>query len=228
MEMGVNGLACLGTMTPDPLILFGRSGPRPTAGRGGQPRSGGSGVRPIAFTAPPNISAIPYINGVRLREELEQARELRHKIVHEGERIAYPFTGRMQRVMETMSWFFNWLAENGLQRKRGLEGNPLTNSMRGRLTLDFTYTPSGVVVRQHDLAGPVVFAEEELRKQLVAAIDKETADIEKFALMALKQVGFEGSHSPAPEPDSSFVFERLSSKMATASSRYSSTTLMRW
>jgi hypothetical protein len=157
----------------------------------------------------PILSVIPYINGVRLREELEQVRSIRHKIVHEGERISYPFRGQMQRVMETMTWFFNWLAESPLPRKHRIEGNPLKTSLRGVLSLDYEYTPSGVVVLQHDRDSPTVEVEEELRRQLVAAIDKESADVEKFALMAVKQIGLRGIETPAPEPESSFLFERL-------------------
>ena len=146
----------------------------------------------------PILSIFPYINGVRLREELEQVRSLRHKIVHEGERISYPFHGQMQRVMETMTWFFNWLAESPPPRRRRLEGDPLKTLMRGLLLLAYEYTPSGVVVQEHDPNSPgLASAEDELRQQLVAAIEKGSADIEKFALMAVRQVGFRGIDTPA-------------------------------
>jgi len=158
----------------------------------------------------PILSIIPYINGVRLREELEQVRNLRHKIVHEGERVSYPFHGQMQRVMETMTWLFNWLAESSPPRRRRLEGDPLKTSMRGVLSLAYKYTPSGVVVQEDDPKSPeVASAEDELRRQLVAAIEKGSADIEKFALMAASQVGFRGIDAPAPERTSPFVLERL-------------------
>jgi hypothetical protein len=51
--------------------------------------------------------------------------------------------------------------------------------------------------------------EDELRRQLVAAIDKGSADIEKFAFMAVSQVGFGRINTPAPEPTSPFFLERL-------------------
>jgi hypothetical protein len=158
----------------------------------------------------PMISVIPIINGVRLWEELEQVRKLRHKIVHEGERIAFPFLGQMQRVMETMTWLFNWLAGDSRKRKNRIEGHPLKMSMRGILNLDCEYTQSGVLVVPYNRDRPTVLAEEELRQQLVAAIEKGSADVEKFALMAVKQIGFEsGLDTPAPEPASSFLAERL-------------------
>jgi hypothetical protein len=158
----------------------------------------------------PILSIIPYINGVRLHEELEQARRLRHKIVHEGERISYPFHGQMQRVMETMTWLFNWLAESPPRLGRRLEGDPLKSSMRGVLSLAYEYTPAGVVVQQQRPdAESVLSMEDELRRQLVAAIEKGSADIEKFALMAVSQVGFGTINTPAPEPASPFFLERL-------------------
>ena len=158
----------------------------------------------------PILSIIPYINGVRLHEELEQVRSLRHKIVHEGERISYPFHGPMQRAMETMTWLFNWLAESPKRKGRRLEGDPLKSSMRGVLSLAYEYTPSGVVVQQvFDDVKSAWTMEDELRRQLVSAIEKGSADIEKFAFMAVSQVGFGRIDTPAPEPTSPFFLERL-------------------
>jgi hypothetical protein len=160
----------------------------------------------------PILSVIPYINGVRLREELEQVRNLRHKIVHEGERLSYPFHGQMQRAMETMTWLFNWLAESPPPRRRRLEGDPLKGSMRGgALSLAYEYTPAGVLVQQLQWADAksAPFVEDELRRQLVAAIEKGSADIEKFALMAVSQLGYRRIDTPAPERNSPFFLERL-------------------
>ena len=157
----------------------------------------------------PILSAIPYINGVRLQEELEQVRSLRHKIVHEGERISYPFHGQMQRVMETMTWLFNWIAETPPPRGRRLAGDPLKSIMRGALSLAYEYTPAGVVVQKRLGAESVWFAEDHLRRQLVASIEKGSADIEKFALMATSKLGFRKIDTPTPERNSPFFLERL-------------------
>jgi hypothetical protein len=158
----------------------------------------------------PILSVIPYINGVRLRDELEQVRRLRHKIVHEGERISYPFHGQMQRAMETMTWLFNWLAESSPPRGRRLEGDPLKTSMRGVLLLAYEYTSAGVIVQQAlDDAKTALTMEGELRRQLVASIEKGSADIEKFALMAVSQLGFGRIDTPPPEQNSPFFLERL-------------------
>jgi len=112
--------------------------------------------------------------------------------------------------METMTWFFNWLAEPPPRRGRRLEGDPLKTSMRGVLSLAYEYTPSGVVVQEQNPKGlDFVSAEEELRRQLVASIERGSADIEKFVLMAVYQVGFRGIDTPAPEQTSPFLLERL-------------------
>jgi hypothetical protein len=158
----------------------------------------------------PILSVIPYINGIRLGEELEQVRKLRHKIVHEGERISYPFHGQMQRAMETMTWLFYWLAESRPQRGRRLEGDPLKSSMRGgALALAYEYTPAGVVVQQWADAKSAPFVEDELRRQLVASIEKGSADIEKFALMAVSQLGYRMIGTPPPEQNSPYFLERF-------------------
>jgi len=105
---------------------------------------------------------------------------------------------------------FNWLAESSPSRRRRLEGDALKTSMRGVLSLAYEYKLSGVVVQEHDPKSPgFALAEDELRRQLVAAIEKGSADIEKFALMAVSQVGFRGINTPAPEQTSPFFLERL-------------------
>jgi hypothetical protein len=113
--------------------------------------------------------------------------------------------------METMTWLFNWLAQSPPTRRRRLEGDPLKTSMRGGvLSLAYEYTSSGVLVQELDLKSPgFPSAEDELRRQLVAAIEKGSADIEKFVLMAVSQLGFRGVDTPAPERTSPFFLERL-------------------
>jgi hypothetical protein len=159
----------------------------------------------------PILSVLPNINGVRLREELEQARKLRHKIVHEGERISFPFHGRMQRVMETMTWFFNWLSEYPPPRGRSLEGDPLKGVMRGGgLAFPYEYRSSGVVVQEFARnPGESVHVVGDLEYQLVAALENGSVDVEKFALMAVSQLGFKGFNAPPPEQTSPLFSERL-------------------
>ena len=61
----------------------------------------------------PLLNVLPTINGVRLAWELEQTRELRHKIVHAGQRLDRNLVRPMIRVAETMTWLFNWLSKGG-------------------------------------------------------------------------------------------------------------------
>ncbi len=58
----------------------------------------------------PCLHVLPTLNGVRLAWEVEQTRELRHKIIHNGQRLDRKLIRPMDRVAETMTWFFNWLS----------------------------------------------------------------------------------------------------------------------
>jgi hypothetical protein len=58
----------------------------------------------------PLIHDAPYINGIRLRAELDWVRNLRHKVVHEGIRVDIFERGTALRAVETMSWLFEWLS----------------------------------------------------------------------------------------------------------------------
>jgi hypothetical protein len=58
----------------------------------------------------PLIHEVPYINGIRLRAELDWVRSLRHKVVHEGIRVDIFERGKTLRAIETMSWLFEWLS----------------------------------------------------------------------------------------------------------------------
>ena len=52
----------------------------------------------------------PYLNGLRLQDELTTTRRLRHKIVHHGHRLDESYRGPMLRAAETTSWLFDWIA----------------------------------------------------------------------------------------------------------------------
>ena len=61
----------------------------------------------------PYLHVLPTINGVRLAWELKQTRDLRHEIVHAGQRLDRNLVRPMMRVAETMTWLFNWLSRGG-------------------------------------------------------------------------------------------------------------------
>ena len=92
----------------------------------------------------PILSIIPYINGVRLQEELGRNRRLRHKVVHEGRRLDRSMAGDMQRAMETTTWLFQWLVRNE-EKPPNLRGdlNTLLSSLRVRTLYTWSYTAEG-------------------------------------------------------------------------------------
>jgi hypothetical protein len=61
----------------------------------------------------PLVGPIPYINGVRLVDEITRTRSLRHRIVHHGLRLDQSVYKPMLRSAETTSWLFDWLMEDG-------------------------------------------------------------------------------------------------------------------
>jgi hypothetical protein len=100
----------------------------------------------------PLLSWVPYITGVRLRSELVQTRELRHKIVHEGYRMR-PFAhGSMLRAAETMTWLFDWLDDNEVNSMKRFKRHGIKGMLKGRILFDVEYAADGVkVVERHDI-----------------------------------------------------------------------------
>jgi hypothetical protein len=94
----------------------------------------------------PLLSWVPYVNGVRLRNELDRTRELRHKIVHEGYRMR-PFAhGLMQRAAETMTWLFDWLEDNEVNTTKRFKLYSIKSDLKGRIPFDVEYAADGVKV----------------------------------------------------------------------------------
>jgi hypothetical protein len=78
----------------------------------------------------PILHYVPYINGVRLAEELDRTRRLRHRIVHHGYRLDHRFTKPMLRAAETTSWLFNWLSEDGTFERRRTKNAAFFSGLR--------------------------------------------------------------------------------------------------
>ena len=118
--------------------------------------------RITGFRVPgPIVSALPWINGVRLKRELISTRQLRHKVVHEGLRLDPSMYSHLQRPMETMTWLFNWLRSPSAGPHSSLiRKYSLLVSMRGDAAMlsdmrfAHTYTPDGVVLRR-SAPGPI-------------------------------------------------------------------------
>lgn len=135
----------------------------------------------------PLVSILPYLNGIRLRQELGWVRNLRHKIVHEGIRVDIFARGAMQRAIETMTWLFEWLSldddGDSPERNRNLE---MFSVLRGMMPLfPFSYTDHGVVIEDDKKLDNIVPDHEKLLSQYIASITPEKNDLELFVAMTL-------------------------------------------
>ncbi len=137
----------------------------------------------------PLLSWIPYINGVRLRNELGQTRELRHKIVHEGHRVSHFAHGPMLRAAETMTWLFDWLDDNEVNSMKRFKRYDVKGMLKGRILFDVEYAADGVkVVERHDI--PADDAEEFLAHDMLwgthrRAVHGSAKDLPLFVKMSL-------------------------------------------
>ena len=158
----------------------------------------------------PILHGVPYINGIRLQAEINETRDRRHKVVHEGLRIAREMTGTARRCVETSNLLLDWInADIG-----GGRWNPniaLTESLRA----DFLYSTPAVegrriVVRPHlpaviELAGTadVPTAENLRRRQWedAAGGTEAGADVELFAAMWFSECEAIEAEDAPPAPD---------------------------
>jgi hypothetical protein len=85
----------------------------------------------------------------KLRSELKRTREMRHGVVHAGDRIEYLGRGRAQRSVDTGRWVYNWF-ENNRDRSQ-LRERTLGARSVGRhfavCVFDAELTSAGVIVR---------------------------------------------------------------------------------
>ncbi|MBN2021700.1 MAG: hypothetical protein JW809_02815 [Pirellulales bacterium] len=156
----------------------------------------------------PILSPIPYINGIRLKSELEKVRKLRHKIVHEGLRVDVHSRGPMLRAIETMTWLYDWLSWTEGRAKDESEYYALFEAMRGQHIPRYAveYSDVGVVVLPDKQGGKHVGAM--LRSQYLALLEGKGSDIELFALMSFDWLGVEYEDAPPEPEDSPTVHER--------------------
>ncbi len=181
----------------------------------------------------PLVSIIPYINGVRLQEELGRNRRLRHKVVHEGRRFDRSMAGDIQRAMETTTWLFRWLVRNE-EKPPKLWGdlNPIASSLRSRSWYTWSYTADGVVIddpskryKPEGDGGGVAsgIVEEMCHQQFMTSVDGENQDLELFVRMFFQYIALDTEDAPLPRA----LFASTSATLCTprtaaASSRSSS------
>ena len=139
----------------------------------------------------PFVDVLPWINGLRLKGELEAVRSLRHKVVHEGIRIDIFMRGTATRAVETMQWLFDWLVgEENTEKRR--TNYTIYSGIRGRILLDFEYTTSGVKIippktLNEDEASELLI-DQQTARQFVDSISPEVNDVEHFAVMTFTKL----------------------------------------
>jgi hypothetical protein len=161
----------------------------------------------------PYLHVLPTLNGVRLREELKQTRDQRHKILHEGQRLNRNLQRPMMRVAETMTWLFNWLAQVGGANRGVSRPSNIYELVREGWLFDFRLETTGVRLLP-DVAG-VVEGEDsgfvitsldpssitEERFLRVLGGNGRTSDIEIFAQMAFAKLGIKDVRDSPPIAD---------------------------
>jgi hypothetical protein len=166
----------------------------------------------------PILSIIPYINGVRLLNELNRNRRLRHKVVHEGRRFDRSMAGDMQRAMETTTWLFRWLVNNEDKPPKLLgDKNSLISSLRCRPMYTWSYTPDCVLIDDpskhyktegNSSNGSSGIAEEMRHHQFMTSVDGENQDLELFVRMFFEYIGLDAADAPLPPRSVTCEYER--------------------
>ncbi|MDZ7615638.1 MAG: hypothetical protein U1E05_01455 [Patescibacteria group bacterium] len=151
----------------------------------------------------PMLHPVPYVNGVRLLDEMSRTRRLRHQIVHHGHRLDQNYKKPMLRAAETTSWLFDWLSNGGGFEERRGNTSTLFFSFRTTQTPFECDVVDGriVVVKPDYVADPVpekcegllfgeVIYSEELYFRTISKSTEDGKDIEHFAQMSLFELGF--------------------------------------
>ena len=165
----------------------------------------------------PKLHFSPYLNGLRLRDEMERTRSLRHEIVHHGHRLDHTLLKPMRRAAETTSWFFDWLSGNGDFEQRRCRYSTYFEARRGSSRFPFEIRPDGVTVLPlhppnidgENLEGleSITIESTDLadisEKTLVGALGDQSGigrDIEFFTLMVMAMLKVEGGLDSPPPP----------------------------
>ena len=151
----------------------------------------------------PILHPVPYVNGVRLLDEMSRTRRLRHDIVHLGHRLDQRFEKPLLRAAETTSWLFDWLSDGGDFEERREVNSSLFFSFRttsamfdsdvvdGRITVlkpSYVTDPIPEVSRGILLGGAVIYSKD-LYFRTIAKSIIGGKDIEHFAQMSFFELG---------------------------------------
>ncbi|MEZ6035505.1 MAG: hypothetical protein R3C17_20605 [Planctomycetaceae bacterium] len=181
----------------------------------------------------PTLHNLPYLNGIRLREQFERTRQLRHDVVHRGERLDPSLKNPIRRAVETTTWLFDWLAGEAKVGSRQSKHYTLFEAWRGPARMKWDVSSKGVVVRpvvDNEQIEDLLNGEESVPPQCLAdltevriiesideadipdAIFQATLnrfqDLEHFALMAIAKLKFESAHDIFQDPAKERLPER--------------------
>jgi hypothetical protein len=150
----------------------------------------------------PLIHEVPYINGIRLRSELDWVRNLRHKVVHEGIRVNIFERGKALRAIETMSWLFEWLSWEDEYGPENSRNYIYFTTLRGQPDYTLDYTENGVRISPIALPNPdepIITADQIILRQYLDTTDITTSDVDLFARMTFEYLCINCEEGP-PEP----------------------------
>jgi hypothetical protein len=181
----------------------------------------------------PTLHYLPYLNGIRLRDQFEQTRQLRHDVVHRGERLAPSLKNPIRRAVETTTWLFDWLADEAKVGWRQSKHYALFEAWRGPERMRWDVSSKGVIVRPvvdnkqiEDLLNGEDYDHPECLADLPeATIIKSTdaadipdavfhatlnrfPDVEHFVLMAITKMQFRSAHDVFQDPEKELIPER--------------------
>jgi len=154
----------------------------------------------------PLISNVPYINGIRLRTELNWVRNLRHKVVHEGIRVDIFERGTTLRAVETMSWLFEWLSWEDEHGPKNSRNYTFFSTLRGQPHLTFEYAEDGIRVSPVSTPKtdePIVTADELILRQYLGTTAARDSDVDLCARMTFEYLQVcceQGPPEPLEEP----------------------------
>jgi hypothetical protein len=145
----------------------------------------------------PYLSYLPTINGLRLSAELQSTRNLRHEILHSGRRLDRSLDAPMQRAVETMTWFFDWLSNSRFYQERQKKNFSFFNMLRFDPKFEYSIAPDGVKVFPKDYSSAESFVISSLDladidpKTFLSTLHESAAqgkDLEHFVRMALAKL----------------------------------------
>lgn len=165
----------------------------------------------------PVLHFVPYLNGFRLRLELEQTREMRHDIVHAGRRLDDSLSKPMRRVAETSTWFFDWMSESDFAERHARRYGFFAQH-RGWPLFASHVEASGVVVTRPEEVDLLEIEDNKIRdgfvyssegvvggypQHLIGTLDKGmygVRDIEHFTAIAFAMLGLDELEDSPPPP----------------------------